>query len=123
MKKFLLILLAVNLSFSVVAQDPLLEGAKKKLAANDFSSAKIDLTKILDSSPKNKIALNLRGQTRTGLQDFYGAIGDYTAALELDSTYADAYNNRGEAKMALGDDDGALGDFTKAIKFNAKLVD
>jgi tetratricopeptide (TPR) repeat protein len=67
-----------------------------------------------------RLALNLRGQAKAGLNDFYGAIGDYNFALEADSTYAEALNNRGEAKMALGDDEDALSDFDKAIKFNPK---
>src|SRR5690348_14922716 len=104
MKKLPLILWCTLAALVANAQAPL-EGAKKKLAASDFAGVKTDLTKVLDASPKNKLALNLRGQARTGLNDFYGAIGDFTFAIEIDSTFAEAYNNRGEAKMALGDDE------------------
>jgi len=69
----------------------------KKFAAKDFTGAKEDLTKSLQANPKNKIALDLRGQTRVILGDLYGAITDFTVALEFDSTYADALNHRGDA--------------------------
>src|SRR5262245_34724802 len=107
-------------STTAFCQDPLLDAAKKKVDAGDFAKAKAELTKFIEANPRNKIALNLRGQSKAGLSDFYGAIGDYNFALETDSTYAEALNNRGEAKMALGDDEGAVFDFDKAIKFNPK---
>src|SRR5687768_1508969 len=78
-----------------------MEAIQKKLQSGDFASAKSELTKIIDTNPKNKEALNLRGQARAGLSDFYGAISDFTFALETDSTFAEALNNRGEAKMNL----------------------
>ena len=100
--------------------DPVLESARKKIAAKDFLGAKNDLSKVLDSNPKNKHALNMRGTARFGLQDTYGAISDYTFALDIDSTFSEALNNRGEAKINLGDDEGAIDDLNKAIKFNPK---
>ena len=72
--------------FLSFAQDAQLEAAKKKIQAGDFAGAKADLTKIIDATPKNKAALNLRGEARSGLTDFYGAISDLTFALEIDST-------------------------------------
>src|SRR5436190_6268271 len=110
MKKFQLLLLALAMVVTVSAQDQL-DNARKKIKAGDYAGAKADLTKVIEGNAKNKLALNLRGEARLGLQDFYGAIGDFTNALENDSTYADAYNNRGEAKMALGDDEGSIEDF------------
>src|SRR5688572_23988485 len=120
MRKIQPTLLFILASFLTYAQDSL-EPAKKKLKAGDFSGAKSDLTKILDTNPKNKEALNLRGEARAGLSDFYGAISDYTYALEVDSTFAIALNNRGEAKLNLGDDESSIADFNKAIRFNPAL--
>src|SRR5690242_17052417 len=110
MKKIYILFPVLLISLFLRGQDQALEAAKKKLQAGDYAGAKADLTKVIDSNPKNKIALNLRGQARAGLDDLYGAIGDYTYALEIDSTYADALNNRGEAKMNLGDDEAAITD-------------
>ncbi|MGE0589008.1 MAG: hypothetical protein AB7O48_10585, partial [Cyclobacteriaceae bacterium] len=89
------------------ANDAALANAKKKLEAKDFTAAKAELSKLLETSPKNKVALSLRGQARMGLEDFYGAIADFTFALEVDSTFAEALNFRGESKIGLGDDYGA----------------
>ena len=83
------------------AQDNLGQ-AKKMLEEGNFDGAKASLTRIIDSNPKNKEALNLRGQARAGLSDFYGAISDFTYALEIDSTFAQALNNRGQAKVPSG---------------------
>ena len=106
MRKLTGTVLFLFLSSAAFCQDQQLDAAKKKIEAGDFANAKTELTKIIDANPRNKIALNLRGQAKAGLSDFYGAIGDYNFALETDSTYAEALNNRGEAKMALGDDEG-----------------
>lgn len=70
-------------------QDQQLDAARKKIEAGEFANAKADLTKIIEANPRNKVALNLRGQAKAGLSDFYGAIGDYNFALETDSTYAE----------------------------------
>jgi tetratricopeptide (TPR) repeat protein len=119
---FILLLLSLKCSF-LIAQTDVPDVAKKKLQENDFKGAKQDLTKFLEGNPHHKVALNLRGQAKIGLEDFYGAIGDFNFALEQDSTYVEALNYRGEAKMALGDDEGAIVDFDKAIKFNPKQSD
>ena len=58
-----------------------LEAVRKKIDAEKFEEAKADLTKIVNSNPRNKVALNLRGEARIGLLDFYGAISDLTVAL------------------------------------------
>ncbi|MER3328167.1 MAG: hypothetical protein RIF34_01210, partial [Candidatus Kapaibacterium sp.] len=118
----ILILLVAFQGFPQSA-DPSLESARKKLEAKDFKAAKEALSKIIDSNPKNKVALSLRGQARMGLQDFYGAISDFTFALEVDSTYSEALNFRGESKIGLGDDYGAIEDLDKAIKYNSKYTD
>src|SRR5688572_30165619 len=100
-----------------------LDQARKKLDAGNFQQAKADLSAIIEADPKNKAALNLRGQARAGLEDLYGAISDYTYALEIDSTFAEALNNRGLAKVALGDDEAGIEDFNKAIRFNSKFTE
>ena len=122
MKKFSLFVFGLLILGIAHAQDPQLDAVKIKIDAKNFEGAKTDLKKIIDASPKNKQAFNMRGLARTGLNDFYGAIGDYNMALEIDSTFAETWNNRGEAKMALGDDDAAIQDFDKSIKFNAKFT-
>ena len=75
MKKFSFIVCLLSVTF-LYAQDPQLDAAKAKIDAKDFEGAKADLKKLIDASPKNKHAFNLRGIARTGLSDFYGAIGD-----------------------------------------------
>src|SRR5690349_776527 len=100
MKRIQLIFWCVLIGYAGFAQDAQLDAAKKKIVANDFAGAKADLTKIIDGNPKNKLALNLRGQARYGLNDFYGAVSDYTFAIDIDSTFAEAFNNRGESKMS-----------------------
>jgi predicted Zn-dependent protease len=62
----------IFLSCEVLGQDAQLDAVRKKMQANDLAGAKADLTKFLDSNPKNKAALNLRGQVRVGLNDYYG---------------------------------------------------
>ena len=104
MRIILLIPFIIFSSILASAQDSF-TAVQKKLTARDFSGAKADLTKILTADPKNKIALNLRGEARAGLEDFYGAISDYTYALELDSTYVPALNNRGQAKVSSAADE------------------
>src|SRR3981189_1133290 len=87
--------------FSTLAMgqaDPL-EAARKKMTSKDFAGAKADLTKVIESNPRNKDAFTLRGRARMGLQDFYGAIGDFNFVLEIDSTFAEALNFRGESKV------------------------
>ena len=84
MKIVIWTVLFLLLSRSVFCQDPQLDAAKKKIEAGEFSKAKADLTKVIETNPRNKIALNLRGQAKAGLNDFYGAIGDYNFALEAD---------------------------------------
>src|SRR5687767_2357796 len=122
MKKLSFIVVCLLSVTFLYAQDQQLNAVKVKIEAKEFEGAKDDLKKIIDASPKNKHAFNLRGLARTGLNDFYGAIGDFNIALEIDSTFAEPWNNRGEAKMALGDDEGAIEDFNKAIKFNPKFT-
>src|SRR3989337_767883 len=60
-----LTLLFTLASFLTYAQESL-EPARKKLQSGDFAGVKSDLTKIIDSNPKNKEALNLRGEARAG---------------------------------------------------------
>src|SRR5688500_14216277 len=122
MRTIFLTAVVIFLSFVVSAQDNLSQ-VQKKLEAGDFATAKADLSKILTADPKNKTALNLRGEARAGLGDCYGAISDYTYALELDSTFAEALNNRGQAKVNLGDDEAGIEDFTKALRHNSRLVE
>src|SRR5687768_4789257 len=110
-------------SFFVSPAQDILSQARKNLDAGKFQDAKADLSKIIDSDPKNKQALNLRGQARAGLGDLYGAISDYTYALDIDSTFAEAFNNRGQAKVNLGDEVAAIEDFDKALRFNPKYTE
>ena len=102
MKKVVFLVLILS-SITLLGQDVQLESAKKKYNEKNFKGAKDDLTSVLNSNPKNKQALVLRGQARIALEDYYGGIGDFNFALESDSTLSDAYYYRGEAKMALGD--------------------
>ena len=68
------------------------EAVRKKITAKDFAGAKADLTRLIETNPKLKLAYNLRGQARMGLEDFYGAIGDFTFAVEIDSTYSSLHS-------------------------------
>ena len=86
MKKILIVVLLLFSAASFAQAQDQLETAKKKLAAGDFTGAKADLSKILEATPKNKIALNLRGQARAGLDDLYGAIGDCAPAFGMVGT-------------------------------------
>ena len=104
MKRIFLFFLSLIVASSFAqTPDALLESVRKKFAAKDFLSAKTEATKILEANPKNKVALDLRGQARAALQDFYGAVSDYTVALDIDSIFADALSHRGEAKTKLGE--------------------
>jgi len=85
MKYIFVFLLLVG--FSAVAQnDPALDAAKKKMDNKDYAGAKTDLSKLIDTNPKNKKALTMRGRVRMALNDYYGAIGDFNSVLEVDST-------------------------------------
>src|SRR5690606_39429942 len=97
--------------------------AKQKLDNGEYPGAVSALTRILETDPRNKEALNLRGEARMGLEDYYGAIGDFNFALESDSAYVEALNNRGEAKMYLGDDEGAIADFDRVIALAPGFAD
>jgi hypothetical protein len=58
-----ILLLSLFASFCSYAQtDPTLDAVKKKMDAKDFIGAKSDLTKIIETNPKNKNALTLRGR-------------------------------------------------------------
>src|SRR5882724_3391077 len=118
MKKFnYLLLFLIPLSLHAQTGDQQLDAARKKMDSKDFAGAKADVTKIIESTSKNKKAYTLRGRVRMALNDYYGAIGDLNSALEIDSTLADALNYRGEAKINLEDNDGAIVDLDKAIKY------
>jgi tetratricopeptide (TPR) repeat protein len=122
MKQLLALFLLIPV-FAFAQSDAALDAARKKLEARNFAGAKADLTKIIESNPRNKNAFSLRGQVRMELRDYYGAIGDFNFALEIDSTFAEALNFRGESKINLGDDEGAILDLDKAIKFSPKYTD
>src|SRR5258708_3780565 len=120
MKKFnYLLVLLFPLTLLAQTGDQQLEAVKKKMDNKDFAGAKTDVTKIIESTSKNKKAFTLRGRVRMALNDYYGAIGDFNSALEIDSTLADALNYRGESKINLEDNDGAIVDLDKAIKYNS----
>ena len=123
MKAAKLITLFLFLSLLAFSQTDPLESIRKKIAAKDYAGAKADLTKLIESNPKNKAAYSLRGRARMGLQDFYGAIGDFNFALEIDSMFTEALNFRGESKTSLGDDGGAILDLNKTIDFNPKFTE
>ncbi|MDZ7648685.1 MAG: hypothetical protein U5K54_16735 [Cytophagales bacterium] len=107
MKRLILLLFLVP-AMLVAQTDAALEAARKKLEARNFAGANADLSKLIETNPRNKAAFSLRGQVRMQLRDFYGAIGDFNFALEIDSTFAEALNFRGESKINLGDDEGAI---------------
>ena len=49
----------------LVAQtDAALEAARKKLEARNFAGANADLSKLIETNPRNKAAFSLRGQVR-----------------------------------------------------------
>src|SRR6187455_219536 len=113
---------ASTLSFAQSAENQA-EAVRKKIVAKDFTGAKTDLTKLIEANPKLKLAYNLRGQARMGLDDLYGAIGDFTIALEIDSTYAEPLAFMGEAKLALGDYEGAIADLDRSIRRSPNSAD
>ena len=80
------ILVIFLFTVSISHGQDLLAQATKKLQDGKYQEAKNDLTKIIQSDPGNKQALNLRGQARAGLDDLYGAISDYTIASSKFST-------------------------------------
>ena len=80
------LLIVLSVSFCAFGQTGSLDVVKKKLDSNDFKGAKEDLTKILNTNPRNREALILRAKAKNALEDYYGAIGDLNFALEIDSS-------------------------------------
>ncbi len=57
MKPVKLLCLFIFLSCYAFGQPDLLEAARKKITSKDFTGAKADLTKFVESNPKNKLPL------------------------------------------------------------------
>jgi tetratricopeptide (TPR) repeat protein len=105
--------------------DTYFSGAKKDIAANNYTEAIEKLNICLSVKPNNGEVLFFRGVAKYSLYDDIGAEQDLTAVLSSGSmVYYDAFLYRSLVRYRLGNYQGAIDDITKVIEkqpTNAKL--
>lgn len=92
--------------------------AQRFAAAGDHKAAIAELTKAIDATPDNAIALLARGRSSIAIGDNVAAIGDLSRVIELQPNTADAYRLRGQANRQAGRHDGAIADYTRVIELD-----
>jgi tetratricopeptide (TPR) repeat protein len=85
----------------------------------ELDAALSDYDQAVKLNPKNKNALNNRGNAFSDLHKLDEALADYSKAIEIDPSYAFAYNNRGTIYGEQGELDRAIADFDAAIRSHA----
>jgi tetratricopeptide (TPR) repeat protein len=97
--------------------DYLFEGLSA-FAQNDFDRSITLISKALDETPENKVAIVSRGAAFLQCSRVAEAIADFDRAIEIDAAYARAYHLRGLAREKEGNDKAALDNFDKALSIN-----
>ena len=77
-----------------------------------------DLTKAMESNPKDSSLFYERGLAKYEIENYVGAINDYSYAINIDSSRWFFYEKRGNANLELKDAYGAIADYSKAIELN-----
>lgn len=86
-------ILISSIAFSQSSTDFLKSGIEKH-NKNDYKSAIIDYTKVIELDKGNKVAYFNRGNCEFALKDYESAFSDFSKTIELDSKFADAYYGR-----------------------------
>ena len=86
----------------------------------DYDKAIAEITKIIQSNPKNGTAYLLRGHLHALNKNFAKAISDYIRAIRLTPENAEAYVSRGLIHSRHQDYDSAAADFDKAIELGSE---
>ena len=79
-----------------------------------YSEAVEDFTEVLNSNPRNAIALNYRAFAHYRSGNFIESINDYNKAIDLNPENQMSYYNRGMAHLRAGDKPKACADFHQA---------
>lgn len=90
--------------------------AETEKTANDYDSAILEQTKVIEQNPFDSSAFYNRGTAKYNKGDYDGALFDFTYAIKLKADNPDFYTFRGIIKFDKSDYDGAVSDFTKAIE-------
>jgi len=113
MKKGLLILLCLPMTFSCLEKDikkdvnrqAAIKYYRKGTASTErgnYNDAIADFTNAIRIYPDAAKVYNNRGIAYKHLENYEKAITDYTTAIRIDSNFAAAYANRGIAKEKIG---------------------
>ncbi|HMC97145.1 MAG TPA: tetratricopeptide repeat protein [Flavobacteriales bacterium] len=103
-----------------LSADDLVNQAYVKIQEQDLQGAVADMSKALEMSPHQVMALNNRGFTYELLGEYDKALADLDRAIELDGKFAYAYNNRGLVKVRLGRMEEGLRDLRASFELDGK---
>ena len=92
--------------------------AGTNFANGDYKAAILNLTKALESDPRNATNFYARAYCEYFLGDCRSASADYSRAIEINPKCGSYYCGRGQCKFYLGDSGGALTDYNKAIELD-----
>lgn len=106
-----------------LASDAQIAAAKKLMDEKKFSEAIAQLNKVLETTPENSEAANLRGIAHLETKNLSKAVLDFDKAIKNDATQYKYFYNRGNAKLELKDYEAAKDDFNKSIALDATVSD
>lgn len=87
------------------------------------SAANLDsLTAVVDRTPNDPNAYNIRGAALGKSGRYDDAIADFNRALQINPRFAQAYANRGLVYRLKGDDANALEDYNRALRVNPQYA-
>lgn len=102
--------------------DDLLSKADAFYEAEQYDSADIYYTQVIEEDGESFSAYNSRGLTRIAKSEYYEAIADFNRAMKIRPAAWSAVNNRGLAKYYLGDFEGAVKDYGKSIELDSTII-
>ena len=105
---------ALELSTSKVDNQIYINRGMAFMQYESYSEAVEDFTEVLNSNPRNSIALNYRAFAHYRSGNFIESINDYNKAIDLNPDNQMSYYNRGMAHLRAGDKAKACTDFHQA---------
>jgi len=100
----------------------LVDSARAKANAQDFTGALADLDKAVQLQPEQAELYVIRGAVKGGHGDFDQAITDFSKAISLKPAEAEAYGARGMAEHDKGDLTASLADLNKALEIKPEAA-
>lgn len=118
MKKLLLIVVSILLTFNVYSQtanDLVLSGLALDSIGDHIGAISL-YEKAIELNPDYEPAYYWRGNARYILKDFQGSVSDMDKLISYHPERGELYYNRGNSKDLLGDTEGALADYKKCVE-------